>query len=71
MTISAQKVIPTTKRTNTHISPAPSLTRSLYGSSIGRLDSGSIEAMSIDEAVGESVLLSSAFPSVSHPRVLS
>ena len=67
MTISAQKVIPTTKRTNTHISPAPSLTRSPYSSSIGRLDPGSIEAMSIDEAVGESVLLSSVFSFVSCP----
>jgi hypothetical protein len=66
MTISAQKIIPTTKRTNAHISPAPSLTRSPYGSSIGRLDSGSIEAMSINEAVRESVLLSGAFLSVSY-----
>jgi hypothetical protein len=65
MTISAQKVIPTTKRTSTHISPAPPLTRSPYGSSIGRLDSRSIEATSIDEAVGESILLSSVLASIS------
>ena len=67
MTISAQKAIPTTKRTNIHISTAPSLTRSPHGSSIGRVDSGSIEAMSIDKAAGKSVLLSSAFLSVWPP----
>jgi hypothetical protein len=65
MTISAQKVIPTTKRTTDHIFPAPSLTRSPYGSSIGRCFSGSIERLSIDGAVGKSVLLSSALSSVS------